>query len=78
MTHFIVGLIPKDEKPQNNPHLYDAGMRTDLKTWNGAHRWAQRYAKHHRNLRKNMVPVLFMYTCSTVDGHTPPVRWSYL
>lgn len=79
MIHFIVGLMPKERKPQDNPLLYDAVLWKDIKTWNGAHRRAQRYAKMHRNARgENMVPVLFQYTGSVVDGQTPPVRWSLL
>lgn len=77
MLHFTVGCIPQDAKPEKNALQYDAWLFSDVKTWNGAHRRAQRYAKH-TPARDGMRTVLYMYTCSTVDGTTPPVRWAFL
>ena len=76
-SHYIVGMIPTENKPEDNKIMYDQGLRKDLKTWNGALRWAQSYAKVHRNCRKGMVPVLLAFRGSMYD-QSPPVRWSFL
>ena len=77
-SHYIVGLLPNDANLQGNPLIYDSWLFKDVKTWNGAHRRAQAYAKSHRNARANMQPVLLAYNCDVLDGQMPPVRWAYL
>jgi len=79
-SHYIVGLLPNDANPQNNPLTYDSWLFKDIKTWNGAYRRAYKYAEAHKNsnMRPNMRPVLFAYTSNVLDGHTPPARWTYL
>ena len=71
MQMYIFGWAPKEKAHEATQHLYDAGLRKDLKTMRGAHNWARRCAQRGTT-RKGFVPVLHTYRCFTLDGNATP------